>query len=91
MNNPNASPRSLKLRIVLQKFITNAATKFYVIERSLNALKEGHHEIMEFLRYNLMLRKETFDLISSLKTELKSEISKSKYEIMDYIDKKNNA
>ena len=90
MNNPDVSSRSLNLRIVLKKFITNATTKFCVIERSLNALKEGHHEIMEFLRYNLMLRKETADLILSLKTELKSEISKSKHELMDYIDKKHN-
>jgi hypothetical protein len=90
MNNPDVSPRSLNLRIVLQQFITNATTKFCVIVGGLNALKEGHHEIMEFLRYNLMSQKETTDLIFSLKTELKSEISKSKNEIMDYVDKKHN-
>jgi hypothetical protein len=59
------------------KFSTTVLTKFVTLE-------EGHQEVMEFMHDHLITREEAIDL----NTELKQEISKSKNEIMSYVDKR---
>lgn len=60
-----------------EKFSKEVLVKFKVLE-------DGHTEVMEFMHDHLITREEVIDL----NTELKQEISKSKHEIMSYVDKR---
>lgn len=60
-----------------EKFSKEVLVKFKVLE-------DGHTEVMEFMHDHLITREEVIDL----NTELKQEISKSKNEIMSYVDKR---
>jgi hypothetical protein len=54
------------------------------LEKGQKVLEDGHTEVMEFMHDHLITREEAIDL----NTELKQEISKSKNEIMSYVDKR---
>lgn len=74
-----------------EKFSKEVLIKFKVLEdgqktleKGQKVLEDGHTEVMEFMRDHLITRDEVIDL----HTELKQEISKSKHEIMSYVDKR---
>lgn len=69
-----------------EKFSKEVLVKFKVLEDGQKVLEDGHTEVMEFMRDHLITRDEVIDL----NTELKQEISKSKNEIMAYVDKKDD-
>lgn len=67
-----------------ENFSKEVLVKFKVLEDGQKTLEDGHTEVMEFMHDHLITREEVIDL----NTELKQEISKSKNEIMSYVDKR---